>query len=120
MAQEALLEGKKVVAKEFLRRTGLVLQNFLAPFWRPKSSKMRSKNVFIFDMHFGRRFCRLGIDFASKLGWFGEAKNLVSICKLQYILDFGHSRMRLGLKSHFFRIFPVLRRFWEPTWGHFG
>ena len=48
------------------------------------------------------------------------SKIMVSICILQYILDFGHSRMRLGLKSDFFRNFPVLRRFWEPTCGHFG
>ena len=92
MAQEALWESKKGGPRS-------CFTIFLTPFWRPKSRKMRSKNVFIFDMHFGRRFCRLGIDFASKLGWFGEAKNLVSICILQYILDFGHSRMRLQKSS---------------------
>ena len=44
---------------------------------------------------FWKAFLHPGADFASILGWFREVKNLVSICILQYILDFGNSRMRV-------------------------
>ena len=69
---------------------------------------------------FWKAFLYPGVDFASILGWSWEVKNLVSICILQYILDFGHSRMRLGLKSNFFRFFSVLEDFGSQNGGQNG
>ena len=73
----------------------------------PRSRKMMSRFNVVFEIRFGRRFFTPEIDFSSILEWFVEAKNLVSICILQYILDFGHSRMRFQktLKKHEIRYF---------------
>ena len=47
---------------------------FWPPFWRPKSVKMASKFDVIFDVHFGKHFFTLGVDFQAVLGRFLEAK----------------------------------------------